>query len=174
MSKIKYTVKENNKIGTHSFYAVPVPFGTLTFDELCREACDGRSIEPSIMKACVEEYMKVVQRNVLKGFRCPVGEQFLFIYPNIRASIKDTLNQDGTIKAVATADKVSARTAESRLGCTVSRTFSNEFSKSVSWQRVGADGKNEAEPDDVTDDENAQTGNGDNGGSTPDPNAGND
>lgn len=174
MSKINYTVKENKFIGTHSFYAVPIPHGSLTFDELCREACDGRSIEPSIMKACVEEYMKVVQRNVLKGFRCPVGEQFLFIYPNIRASVKDEMNQDGTLKKAATADMVSARKAESRLGCSVSRSFSADFAKSVNWQRVDAAGKNEAEPDDVTDDENAQTGNGDNGGSTPDPNAGND
>ena len=32
MSKVKYAVKENKKLGTHSFYAVPIPNGTLTFD----------------------------------------------------------------------------------------------------------------------------------------------
>ena len=33
-AKVKYYAKENSSIGTHSFYAVPIPNGTLTFDEL--------------------------------------------------------------------------------------------------------------------------------------------
>ena len=34
MAKVKYYAKENSSIGTHSFYAVPIPIpnGTLTFD----------------------------------------------------------------------------------------------------------------------------------------------
>ena len=51
MAKVKYYAKENTKLGTHSFYAVPVPNGTLTFNEVCEEACRNTSIEPSIMKA---------------------------------------------------------------------------------------------------------------------------
>lgn len=38
MAKVKYYAKENSSIGTHSFYAVPIPNGTLTFDELLDEA----------------------------------------------------------------------------------------------------------------------------------------
>ena len=38
MAKVKYYAKENSTIGTHSFYAVPIPNGTLTFDELLDEA----------------------------------------------------------------------------------------------------------------------------------------
>ena len=60
MAKVKYYAKENTKVGTHSFYAVPIPNGTLSFDELCREACENTSIEVSLMKAAVTEYMKVV------------------------------------------------------------------------------------------------------------------
>ena len=70
MAKVKYYAKENSSIGTHSFYAVPVPNGTLSFDELLDEAMDGKSVEPSIAKACVTEFMKAVKRNVLKGCRC--------------------------------------------------------------------------------------------------------
>ena len=33
MAKVKYYAKENSTIGTHSFYAVPIPNGTLTFDD---------------------------------------------------------------------------------------------------------------------------------------------
>ena len=33
------------------------------------------------MKAAVAEYMKTVQANVLKGFRVPVGEQFIRFIP---------------------------------------------------------------------------------------------
>ena len=29
MAKVKYYAKENSSIGTHSFYAVPIPNGTL-------------------------------------------------------------------------------------------------------------------------------------------------
>ena len=43
MAKVKYYAKENSTIGTHSFYAVPIPNGTLTFDELLDEAMDGKS-----------------------------------------------------------------------------------------------------------------------------------
>ena len=60
MAKVKYYAKENSTIGTHSFYAVPIPNGTLTFDELLDEAMDGKSVEPSIAKACVTEFMKAV------------------------------------------------------------------------------------------------------------------
>ena len=38
MAKVKYYAKENSTIVTHSFYAVPIPNGTLTFDELLDEA----------------------------------------------------------------------------------------------------------------------------------------
>ena len=72
------------------FYAVPIPNGTLTFDELLDEAMDGKSVEPSIAKACVTEFMKAVKRNVLKGFRCQLGDNFLTVYPNIQLSVKDT------------------------------------------------------------------------------------
>ena len=40
MAKVKYYAKENSSIGTHSFYAVPIPNGTLTFDELLEEIPD--------------------------------------------------------------------------------------------------------------------------------------
>ena len=43
MAKVKYYAKENSTIGTHSFYAVPIPNGTLTFDELLDEAMDGKT-----------------------------------------------------------------------------------------------------------------------------------
>ncbi|MBQ9636267.1 MAG: hypothetical protein IJV36_00015 [Prevotella sp.] len=40
MAKVKYYAKENSTIGTHSFYAVPIPNGTLTFDEMLNAAND--------------------------------------------------------------------------------------------------------------------------------------
>ena len=45
MAKVKYYAKENSSIGTHSFYAVPIPNGTLTFDELLDEAMDGMTVD---------------------------------------------------------------------------------------------------------------------------------
>ncbi len=143
MAKIKYQAKENTKVGTHSFYAVPVFAGTLTTDEILEEALDGKSIEVSVAKAAIAEYMKAVQRNVMKGFRCQLGDQFLTIYPNLQLSVKDA---DGV---VATADMLHAINGKSRLGCTVSTKFSSEFAANVSWQKVDGTGA-EVSDEDIT------------------------
>lgn len=164
MAKIKYQAKENTKVGTHSFYASPIFAGTLTTDEILEEALDGKSIEASVAKAAITEYMKAVQRNVMKGFRCQLGDNFLTIYPNLQLSVKDT-EKDGTT-IVATADMLNASNGKSRLGCTVSNKFSQEFASSVQWQKVGetaGDGEQEAD-EDITDNTNTGTQTGDNTG----------
>ena len=127
MAKVKYYAKENSTIGTHSFYAVPIPNGTLTFDELLDEAMDGKS---------VEQFMKAVKRNVLKGFRCQLGDNFLTVYPNIQLSVKDTEDPQTHAPIVATAEMLNAANGKSRLGCTVAAKFSRQFSDEVSWQKV--------------------------------------
>ena len=135
MAKVKYYAKENSTIGTHSFYAVPIPNGTLTFDELLEEAMDGKSVEPSIAKACVTEFMKAVKRNVLKGFRCQLGDNFLTVYPNIQLSVKDTEDPETHEPIVATAEMLNAANGKSRLGCTVAAKFSRQFSDEVRLTR---------------------------------------
>ena len=148
MAKIKYQAKENKKTGTHSFYAAPVFNGTLSMKELCDEAFDGKSIEPSVAKAAIEEFMKAVQRNVLKGFRCQIGNDFLTIYPNIELKVKDQM-KDGKM-VVATAEMLNGGNAKSRLGCTVSPKFSQKFASEVSWQKVDASGSPVEEQEDIT------------------------
>lgn len=143
MAKIKYTVKENNRVGTHSFYAIPVPNGVLSFDELMEEACEDNTYDIDEMRGCVGRFMKAVQREVLRGWRCNLGKDFLVIYPNIEASAKD---KDGV---VATADMVNANGAKSRLGCTVHKKFSQKFAQEVSWTKVDANGA-AIEDEDIT------------------------
>ena len=157
-AKVKYYAKENTKLGTHSFYAVPVPNGTLTFNEVCEEACRNTSIEPSIMKAAVAEYMKTVQSNVLKGFRVPVGEQFITVYPNLNASVKDTEDNKGN-KTVATAKMLTANKGKSRLGASVSIKFSQEFASQVSWQKIDERTGAAIEDEDITDGGSSSGGN---------------
>ena len=166
MAKVKYTLKENKKVGTHSIYAVPVPNGTLDFMEVCEEACEKTSIEPSLMRAAVTEYMKAVKRNVLKGFRVALGEQFIYVYPNLEASLKDKKDAQGNIIEVATAEKFSLAGAKSRLGATVSKKYSAQFAADVSWQRVDASGA-AIDDEDIIDD--GDTPGGDDGGDTPTP-----
>ena len=162
MAKVKYYAKENTKLGTHSFYAVPVPNGTLTFDEVCEEACRNTSIEPTIMKAAVAEYMKTVQSNVLKGFRVPVGEKFLTVYPNLNASVKDTKDKEGKV-TVATAKMLTANKGKSRLGASVAVKFSQEFAANVSWQKIDERTGAEIPDEDIID------GGGSEGGTDPQP-----
>lgn len=151
MAKIKYQAKENTKVGTHSFYASPVFAGTLTTDEILAEALDGKSIEPSIAKAAITEYMRAIQRNVMKGFRCQLGDQFLTIYPNLQLSVKDEVKNG--VNVVATADMLKASNGKSRLGCTVSTKFSAEFAANVNWQKVDGNGVEITEEDITTGDD---------------------
>ena len=186
MAKIKYGVKENTKTGTHSWYAVPKFNGTLSFNELCEEACEDNTYSVEEMTGCVSKFMKVVQREAARGFRCKLGTDFLTVYPNIQCSVKDELNPDGTVKKAAEAKDVKANNAKSRLGCTVSPKYSLLFASSVSWQKVDNNGNVvEEEEEDITqgngnvDPDSGDTpgggGGDDNGGGTtpdPDPNAG--
>lgn len=180
MAKVKYVIKENKKVGTHSLYAVPVPNGTLDFMEVCEEACDNTSIEPSLMRAAVTEYMKAVKRNVLKGFRCAVGEQFIYVYPNLEASLKDKKDAQGNIVEVAKIENFTLAGAKSRLGATVSKKYSAQFAAAVSWQRIDASGA-VVEDEDITDGgsdtpapapENPGTGGDNNGGGGDDDDSG--
>ena len=141
-----------------------MPNGTLTFDEICKEACENTSIEPSLMRAAVTEYMKVVKRNVLKGFRVPVGEQFLTVYPNLNASVKDTKNPDGTVKEVATGKMVNAMKGKSRMGASVSINFSKEFAMEVSWQKIDERTGAAVEEEDITDGGSTSDNGGDSNG----------
>lgn len=140
MAKCKYGVKENTKTGTHSCYAVPIPNGLLTFDELVKEAAAKTTYEESVIRASIEEYMKVVQTNALKGFRCQLGKDFLTVYPNITVSVKDYTDKETNKLVVATPAMVTARNAKSRLGCTVNSKFSDLFEREVQWQKVDQTG----------------------------------
>lgn len=116
------------------------------------------------MKAAVAEYMKTVQANVLKGFRVPVGEQFITVYPNLNASVKDTEDKQGN-KTVATAKMVTANKGKSRLGASVSIKFSQEFASQVSWQKIDERTGAVVEDEDITDggDTGGENGGGDSG-----------
>ena len=150
MAKIKYTAKENNTIGQHSYYAVPILNGTLTQDELIKEACQNTSYEESMARGIIEEFMKSVQANLLKGFRCQLGKSFLTVYPTLKGSVKDTSTH------VAQASDLKASLCRSRLGCTVAISYSDQFEQSVSWQKVDQNG-NEITDEDITDDADTDT-----------------
>ena len=165
MAKIRYKVAENTKVGTHSFYAIPQWAGTLSTEEILDEALDGKSIEPSVAKAAIEEFMKAVQRNVLKGFRCQLGKEFLTVYPNLQCSVKDTKDEKTGEITVATADMLNAQQGKSRLGCTVSTKFSAKFAAEVNWQKAGDPAAADAPADDdITDNTNTDNNSGGNNG----------
>ena len=102
------------------------------------------------MKAAVAEYMKTVQSNVLKGFRVPVGEQFITVYPNLNVSVKDTKDAKTGEVTVATAKMVTANKGKSRLGASVSIKFSQEFASQVSWQKIDEHTGAAVEDEDIT------------------------
>lgn len=146
---IKYIVREGKSpiSGKHYVAAQMVPNGTLTFAQVCEEACNGNNVKPAEMRAAVALYMEAVQENLLKGFRVQVGERFLTVYPKISMSITD---KEGK---VAKPSDVSARRAHKTLGCSVSSVYSEQFRIASSWQKVDDKGMPVADgEEDITED----------------------
>ena len=164
MPKIRYQAKENKRVGTHSFYAQAIATGKLSFRELCEEACEDNTYSIEEMTGCVSRFMKTIQREALRGWRCQLGEDFLTIFPQIDASVKDYTDPETGQLVVATAEMLTANNAHSRLGCSVHKKFSAKFATEVQWQKVDANGN------EISDDEEDITQNND--GPTPDPNEG--
>jgi len=163
MSKIQFYVDENSKTGTHSFFAKTKPYQRLEFGEVAESACQGTSIEPEVMKAAVALYMKKAQELLKQGNRVALGEKFITLVPQVKCSVKDVLNPDGTVKTAATADMVKPQKQDAIIGATVSTVFSDEFRQSVSWQRVDKQGNVITDPGEetvVTEPENGNSGDG--------------
>ena len=144
MAIIKYQVKENNTVGTHSFYAVAQSFSTLDFNDLAEDVVEGLGISPSMVKTVLDRYMLVAKRNVLRGHRVKFGD-LLTIYPQISCSVKDELDKEGNVTKAATIDMFNIAGAKSSIGATISQAVQQSFAGSVSWKRV-----TESESDDTT------------------------
>ena len=53
MATIKYQVKENTTIGTHSFFAQAVSYSTLDISDLAEEISESIGISPALIAAIV-------------------------------------------------------------------------------------------------------------------------
>jgi len=170
MATIKYQVKENKTLGTHSFYAQAISFSTLDFNDLAEEVVEGLGITPELVSTILTRYMRVAKRNVLRGHRVKFGD-LLTIYPQISCSVKDELNADGTVKTPATVDMLTISQAKGSIGATIAQSVQQSFARSVSWKRV-------TDPDDDTTTTTDPTpsgedGNGGNGSGTGENTGGN-
>lgn len=165
MSIIKYQVKENSSIGTHSFYGVAQSYSTLDFEDLADDVVEGLGISPSLVKTILDRYMLVAKRNVLRGHRVKFGD-LLTIYPQLSCSVKDELNDDGTVKKPVTIDMFNLAGAKSSIGATISQNVQQSFAASVSWKRVSEKDADEDTTDPADPADPAGTG-GDNNPATP-------
>ena len=126
MQKVDSESELTNRKGFSSFQFVFTPtcyhaLDCIFYKVFANSLVQKNRVHP-IMKAAVAEYMKTVQSNVLKGFRVPVGDQFLTVYPNLNASVKDVKDKEGKV-TVATAKMLTANKGKSRLGASVSIKF---------------------------------------------------
>ena len=171
MAVIKYTVKENNAVGTHSFYAAPQSYSTLTCEDMKDEVVEGLGISPDLVPTIIKRYMRVALRSAGRGHRVKLGDE-ITIYPQISCSVKDELNDDGTVKKAATADMLNVQNARSTIGATISQAVQQSFAQSVSWKRVTEKADEEETPTDTTDPttDPDQQGGGTEGGGSTDPN----
>lgn len=169
--KIPYVVRENTRVGTHSFFPQPVAKGTFGFDRMCKKASKNTTIEEHTVRAAVQEYMKVAQEALLEGNRVEIGEQFITLYPNLKGSVKDYEDKEGNL-VVVTAKDLTANKCKSRVGATVSRYFSDEFERNVGWVKTDKTGAVIDEGEDATETNEEAAQNGEGGGTTEPGNGG--
>ena len=165
MAIIKYVIKENTTVGTHSFFASPKSYSTLTSDDIKDEVSEGMGLSPEIVSSIIRRYMQVVVRNVQRGHRVKMAD-VLTVYPQISCSVKDELDDDGNVVKAATADMLNVATAKSSIGATISQAVQQQFASSVSWKRDG-EPADDADSTDTTPtdggDDTPSGGGGDNG-----------
>lgn len=165
MATIKYVIKENTTVGTHSFFASPKSYSTLTSDDIKDEVAEGMGVSPEIVASIIRRYMQVVVRNVQRGHRVKMAD-VLTVYPQISCSVKDELDADGNVVKAATADMLNVATAKSTIGATISQAVQQQFASSVSWKRDG-EPTDDADSTDTTPtdggDDTPSGGGGDNG-----------
>ena len=168
MATIKYVVKENSSVGTHSFFASPKSYSTLTSDDIKDEVAEGMGISPEIVASIIRRYMQVVVRNVQRGHRVKLAD-VLTVYPQISCSVKDEVDDQGNIVKVATADMLNVATAKSSIGATIAQSVQQSFAASVSWKRVSEKDGDEDTTDPDNPDDTGTTDSGTGGGGTDTP-----
>lgn len=137
MTTIKYQVKENTTIGTHSFFAQAVSYSTLDISDLADEISESIGVSPALIVAIIQRYATVAERQVMRGHRVKLGD-LLTLYPQISVSVKDELDEMGKVVKKVTADQFTIMGAKSSIGATLSQTVQQKFASSVSWKRVGS------------------------------------
>lgn len=152
MSKIKYIIVDDNRLGKHVVYTKAKSTGTLTFSEMCQKSCEKTSIEESLMEAAVKEYMKKAQELLIMGYRVPLGDNFITLRPVLQCSVTDTKDETTGEVTVATPAMIRPTSGISRVAASVSAKFSKLFALSVSWKREtnSADDEEEDDEDDAT------------------------
>lgn len=137
MATIKYQVKENTTLGTHSFFAQAVSYSTLDISDLAEEISESIGISPALIVAIIQRYATVAERQVMRGHRVKLGD-LLTLYPQISVSVKDELDEMGKVVKKVTADQLTIMGAKSSIGATLSQAVQQKFASSVSWKRVGS------------------------------------
>ena len=137
MAIIKYQVKENTTLGTHSCFAQAVSYSTLDISDLADEISESIGISPALIAAIVQRYATVAERQVMRGHRVKLGD-LLTLYPQISVSVKDELDEMGKVVKKATSDQFTIVGAKSSIGATLSQTVQQKFASSVSWKRVSS------------------------------------
>lgn len=160
MATIKYQVKENTTIGTHSFFAQAVSYSTLDISDLAEEISESIGISPALIVAIIHRYATVAERQVMRGHRVKLGD-LLTLYPQISVSVKDELDEMGKVVKKVTADQFTIMGAKSSIGATLSQTVQQKFASSVSWKRVGS-----SDTTGTSDGDNTPTDGGTPGGNT--------
>lgn len=138
MATIKFQIKENNTLGTHSFYTQAVTYSTLDIDDLSAEISESVGVSRHTVRMVIERYADVAIRELLRGHRVKLAD-FLTLYPQISVSVKDTVDENGNVTKKATADMINVQLGKSSIGATVTQAVQTEFAKSVSWKKVGDD-----------------------------------
>ena len=167
MATIKYQVKENTNLGTHSFYSQAVSYSTLDLSDLSEEIVEGMGISPLLVSTVLNRAMQVAQRQVNRGHRVRFGN-LLTIFPKISASVKDELDAEGNVVKAATLADFTIAGGKSTIEATINQQVNQQFAQSVSWKRITEkDDAPEETTGDTTQDPDSGSGSGEGGDDDP-------
>lgn len=181
MANVKYRVREytptENQNGSHSFFAQSVVDNEISNFGLAKKIAARTGIKSYEVSMVIAAIADVVAEEVLENNRVTLnnedGKNFVAFYPKVSGRITDkevTENQEKYPgKSAAEEDMLTSDRLVWSMGATVGTKFSKRFAMEKTAQKVAYNpNQTVAEPTEEPED------NGNGGGSTPDPNAGND
>ena len=142
--------------GRHGWFAAFQSRGTVDWRTTVQDALEKTTYDPQEFISAFAIVLKQVQKEMARGYRVDIGEDFMTIWPNSKARVLDSIDPSTGQTIVATPDDLKKVEIETKGGCTFYKSFIQTLSAMIKWKKVtGTSVDNqETEIEDATQDPN--------------------